>query len=430
MKIRPRKTVLVLFVISALLAAALVLWLSLDGKTKPAEQTSGLWNNVTGGDVITVGVFASKQGDFAAYGRSIEQGAMAALEVINARDGILGRPVRIEVVDPRSQPALIRPLAEELVQKNKAALLVGTAGEEETLAAADAAADLGVPFIYVANGPLKTCSRRDRNKKSPFVWGAGLTWEMYLEPFLIYLGQTVTESEREPKFFFFASDTALTAAQAQSARETSEELGFKTVGFEIVDERIRDYYQDINQIFLAQPDILFVLTSQRATPVFFQQMAKMTVQRDMTVAALETLEEERLRQFGASGIDNYLTANRYTHLIKTPENEEFLAAWRKLFPGTPDQPTATAAAAYGSLLIAKAAFEKAKSTAAEPFAKAMNTTQVVLPQGRVAVDPHNNLFIQPLYLLKLSNGQYEVVEYLGDVSHPGLNNCAVERAKE
>ncbi|HQH29112.1 MAG TPA: ABC transporter substrate-binding protein, partial [Oligoflexia bacterium] len=149
MKIRPRKTVLVLFVISALLAAALVLWLSLDGKTKPAEQTSGLWNNVTGGDVITVGVFASKQGDFAAYGRSIEQGAMAALEVINARDGILGRPVRIEVVDPRSQPALIRPLAEELVQKNKAALLVGTAGEEETLAAADAAADLGVPFIYV-----------------------------------------------------------------------------------------------------------------------------------------------------------------------------------------------------------------------------------------------------------------------------------------
>lgn len=407
----------------AVLVLILLFWGGRSGKEEEKDVAQG----PDSAKFFNIGVLAPLQGEYAVYGKSIKQGATVAARVINEQGGILGRPVKLHFKDTRSKPVHTREFAAELIKRSQVSLLIGTAGEQATLAAAEVANELRVPFIYATNGPLKTCRNTDLKRVSDYVWGTGLTLDMTVEPFLIYLADLLGREQKKFRIYYFSTDDLQSRELTDFVIDTAESLSFATIADEYVDYRIRDYFQRIRSIFSKHPDLLFVSTSPQGTPRFMTQAAKLGVSSEMAVAGLSSFEEERILSL-AQATDDVFTVSRYSHLLDNPENKTFLAAWKKLFPGEGKNnlPTAVAAVGgYGSLMAARAAFTKAGSDLPARFKEAMNNLEVNLPQGQTVMSGLNHLFIQPLYAIKITGGNFEIVEYLGDVAHPSLDKCSV-----
>lgn len=374
---------------------------------------------------LHIGVLLPLQGELQAYGESIKRGASAAAHEINTGPGILGKNIKLHFADTRSMPGLTAELTADLIRRVKVSLIIGTASDEEALAAIPVATAAKTPFIYLGNGSLKTCKAENNREVSDYVWGAGLTPQMTVEPFLIHLADKLRKPETRFRLYYFGTDDEESRQESAFVIRNAESLGFETVAEEFVDVRITDYFQRIRRIFGLAPDALIVTTSRRGSPIFMRQAAKLGVKAEMAVAGLRPFEQEVVQTLGAA-LDGIYTAARYTENLENETNHQFLSLWRELYPQAEIKPTAIAVAgAYTAIKVAATAWEKAESTDPEAFRSAMSELEVEVPQGRVIVSGENNLFVQPLYAVRIKDGEYAAEEYLGDVSHPGLKSCAI-----
>jgi branched-chain amino acid transport system substrate-binding protein len=104
-------------------------------------------------DPIKIGLVTALSGQSARAGEALTRGATIAIEEINAKGGVLGRPLELVRRDDESNPAKGLIAARELIQREKVVALVGGLDTPVALAI--------VPFV--------------NNAKIPFVdpWAAG-----------------------------------------------------------------------------------------------------------------------------------------------------------------------------------------------------------------------------------------------------------------
>ena len=104
-------------------------------------------------DPIKIGLVTALSGQSARAGEALTRGATIAIEEINAKGGVLGRPLELVRRDDESNPAKGLTAARELIQREKVAVLLGGLDTPVQLAI--------VPFV--------------NNVKMPFVvpWAAG-----------------------------------------------------------------------------------------------------------------------------------------------------------------------------------------------------------------------------------------------------------------
>lgn len=104
-------------------------------------------------DPIKIGLVTALSGQSARAGEALTRGATIAIEEINAKGGVLGRPLELVRRDDESNPAKGLIAARELIQREKVAALIGGLDTPVALAI--------VPFV--------------NNAKMPFVvpWAAG-----------------------------------------------------------------------------------------------------------------------------------------------------------------------------------------------------------------------------------------------------------------
>src|SRR5215475_8336353 len=102
---------------------------------------------------IKIGLVTALSGQSARAGEAITRGATIAIEEINAKGGVLGRPLELVRRDDESNPAKGLTAARELIQREKVAILIGGLDTPVQLAI--------VPFV--------------NNTKFPFLvpWAAG-----------------------------------------------------------------------------------------------------------------------------------------------------------------------------------------------------------------------------------------------------------------
>ncbi len=369
-----------------------------------------------------IGVLVPKAGEFAAQGASLERGVQLAASVINESGGILGKRIQLHIKDTHSDAAEARKIVQNFARSKEVSLIVGTVGDKETLGAIQGLGTEKLPFIYSADGPLKTCSPSNKTKPADYVWGAGITDYMSVEPFLIHVMDRLRKSQESFGIFYFSLDDNRSHAATQFVIDVAENLEIDTINEEYVDSRLSDYFPLVRVIFSKRPDLLFVGTHGRFTLDFLAQAVKLGVKSEMKVFSISSFGEENIRPLGNAS-DGMLTVSRYSPAIKNAENNKFLAAWKKAYPKEAPPTTMAAAGGYGLLMLAKRAFDKARSLEAEKFRTSMSDLEVEVPQGRIIVSAKNHLLLQPLYAVTLTGGSYDILEYLGEVEHPGLQGC-------
>lgn len=107
-------------------------------------------------DPVKVGLVAAMSGQSAKSGEAITRGLSIAIDEINAKGGVLGRPITLLVRDDESNPAKGVLAARELVQREKVAVLFGGLDTPVSLAIVPFANQNKVPFmgVWAAGTPI------------------------------------------------------------------------------------------------------------------------------------------------------------------------------------------------------------------------------------------------------------------------------------
>src|SRR5438128_300778 len=100
---------------------------------------------------IVIGHFASLTGSTATFGISTDEGIRLALDEINARGGVLGRPVQVIPEDDQSQPTEAATAVQKLINQNRVVALLGEVASTRSLAAAPIAQQAKIPMLTPAS---------------------------------------------------------------------------------------------------------------------------------------------------------------------------------------------------------------------------------------------------------------------------------------
>src|SRR5438093_1605851 len=129
----------------------LVLALFLASIAAPAAAQSG--------DPIRIGVIQPLSGPVAASGNYVRMGAEIARDWINARGGVLGRPVQLLIEDNKSDPKEAATAAEKLIVRDKVSVIMGAWGSSMTLAAMPKLEEYGVPMVVETSSAASITKR-------------------------------------------------------------------------------------------------------------------------------------------------------------------------------------------------------------------------------------------------------------------------------
>ena len=98
-------------------------------------------------DPIKVGHLASLTGSEATFGQSCDRGVAIATDEINAKGGVLGRPIEIVVVDDQSKNQEVANSMKKLIQQDKVVAVIGEIASSNTIAAAPLAQSSKIPLV-------------------------------------------------------------------------------------------------------------------------------------------------------------------------------------------------------------------------------------------------------------------------------------------
>jgi branched-chain amino acid transport system substrate-binding protein len=96
---------------------------------------------------IKIGLVTALSGQSARAGEALTRGATIAIEEINAKGGVLGRPLELVRRDDESNPAKGLIAARELIQREKVAVLVGGLDTPVELAIVPFVNNIKMPFV-------------------------------------------------------------------------------------------------------------------------------------------------------------------------------------------------------------------------------------------------------------------------------------------
>ena len=101
---------------------------------------------------LTIGCSASLTGHLAGFGRDIKQGAEAALAQINARGGIHGRMVQLQILDDGYVPQRTTENVQQMISQGSAFALMSCVGTPNNAGILPMIEDAGIPYVAPFTG--------------------------------------------------------------------------------------------------------------------------------------------------------------------------------------------------------------------------------------------------------------------------------------
>jgi branched-chain amino acid transport system substrate-binding protein len=357
-------------------------------------------------DPIKIGIPVGLSGANSVVAPSVVQSAQLAADEINAKGGILGRQVELEVADDGSGAAGAQKAFDSLIFQKKANALITM----ETSAARNAGLPIvargKVPFIYTSFYEGRSCS--------PYLYVDAWVPDQQVAPIVDYFMQ----KKGAKTFFLVGSDYAFGRGMLDFTRQYIQKKGGKILGEEYAPMDATDWTAIISKIRAANPDALVTSTAGGAPNV--------TLTKQLRAAGIKALygnlavDEGTAKGMGTDAEGIYISAS-YLTSIDSPKNKEFLAAMKKKFGAELKTPNDLSVPEYEGVYLYKAAVEKAKSTDTAAVIKALAEVSFEGPRGVIQMSKQRHAPLT-MYLGQVQgDGSVKVLESFKDVD-PG-NQC-------
>jgi branched-chain amino acid transport system substrate-binding protein len=284
-------------VTTKLLAFAAAGAFALTGLTAPAQAQSG--------QPITIGFGMALTGPLAANGKQTLLGMKIWEEEINAKGGLLGRPVKLIHYDDQSNPATVPGIYTKLIDVDKVNLVVS--GYATNMVAP------AMPVVMQKNKVFPSLFALDANHefKYPKYFSVLPTGPNTKTSFTEGFYQTAMEQNPKPSTIALAAEDAEFSNNAcEGARENAKKYNLKVVYDRKYPPSTTDFTPIVRAIQAANPDLVIVCSYPLSSVGIVNTVNELNYKPKMIGGAMVGLQATVFKQrLGAklNGIVNYET---------------------------------------------------------------------------------------------------------------------------
>src|SRR6267154_3672135 len=365
-----------------------------------AAMTSAM-TPVLAADPIRIGVPVGLSGANSVVAPSVVQSAELAVEEINAKGGVLGRPLALDVADDGSGAAGAQKAFDALIFQKKVSVLISM----ETSAARNA----GLPIVARGKTPFIYTSFYEGKSCSPYLYVNAWVPEQQVPPIVDHFNK----EKKAKSYFLIGSDYAFGRGMLSFTKAYIEKTGGKVVGEEYLPMDGSDWTSIISKLKSAAPDALITSTAGGAPNV--------TLTKQLRAAGVAlpygnlAVDEGTAKGMGTDAEGIFLSAS-YVTGIDSAANKTFLSAMQKKFGADLKTPNDLSVPEYEAVYAYRAAVEKAGKTEASAVLKALADVAVDGPRGKLAMSQQHHAALT-MYLGQVqADGGVKVIQSFPNVS--------------
>jgi branched-chain amino acid transport system substrate-binding protein len=211
------------------------------------DSSSVSGGNASGGkSPITIGASLSLTGDFSVDGQAFSKGYNLWAKDVNAHGGILGRQVKLTILDDASSPNQVVTNYQTLINTDHVDLTFGPFSSLLTTPASSVAARNSYAFIEGAGGAPSVFST-PANEADHNVFDVSLPIADEMVPFVNWIA-SLPPSQRPKTAAYPMANDPFADPPVQLAQQMLSKLGVKTVYSKLFPEEVADYKAPADQV--------------------------------------------------------------------------------------------------------------------------------------------------------------------------------------
>jgi branched-chain amino acid transport system substrate-binding protein len=235
------------------------------GSTSPSSSAS---TSPSSSAPISIGASLSLTGDFSDDGKAFQQGYDLWVKDVNAAGGILGRQVKLTVIDDKSDPNQVVTNYQTLINSDHVDLTFGPFSSLLTAPASQVAARNGYAFVEGAGGAPKVFDTA-WNQADHNVFDVSLPVADELIPFVQYIASLPAATRDKLTAAYPSADDPFATPPVQLAQSKLEALGVKTVYTKVFPEESSSYKPQADQVANSKADIVVLGSTDVPTVAAF-----------------------------------------------------------------------------------------------------------------------------------------------------------------
>ncbi|HMD91877.1 MAG TPA: amino acid ABC transporter substrate-binding protein [Trebonia sp.] len=321
---------------------------STSSSTSPSASASGSSSATasTTSAPITIGASLSLHGDFSADGTAFQKGYELWAADVNAHGGLLGRQVKLTILDDNSSPNQVVTNYQTLINTDHVDLTFGPFSSLLTGPASAVAARSGYAFVEGAGG-APTVFNTPSNLADHNVFDVSLPIADELMPFVNYIA-SLPASQRPKTAAYPMADDPFATPPVQAAQAKLQALGVKTVYSKIFPEEVADYTAPADQVAAAHPDVVVLGSTDVPTvQAFMKAFEQQHYTPKLFIAAAGPDQGAAFTSaVGAANAAGMMVPNGWYPGYKNPASQAMVLEYMKQYGGNASGVNADVAEAY------------------------------------------------------------------------------------
>jgi branched-chain amino acid transport system substrate-binding protein len=335
---------------------------------------------------ITIGASLSLTGDFSADGAAFQKGYELWASDVNKAGGILGRQVKLTILNDASSPTQVTTNYQTLINSDHVNLTFGPFSSLLTGAASAVAARNGYAFIEGAGG-APSVFQTPQNEADHNVFDVSLPVVDELMPFVNYIA-SLPASQRPKTAAYPMAQDPFADPPVQLAQQKLAALGVKTVYSNIFPAEPSSYTPQADQVATKAPDLVVLGSTDVPTVAAFMQAFETnhyTPKWFLTTGGPDQ-GASFISAVGAKNADGMLVPNSWYPGYVNAASQQMVSEYVKQYGGSASGVNSDVAEAYSVGQVAEAAIKATGGTDNAKIISYLHSTPLTTVQGPVKFD--------------------------------------------
>ncbi|MFZ1201714.1 MAG: ABC transporter substrate-binding protein, partial [Desulfobacterales bacterium] len=323
-------------------------------------------------ETVKIGVVGPRTGGAAATGKAFEEGIQLATAYVNAKGGVLGKPLEVVFEDTAGAPDKAASGFERLATRDNVVMVLGESHSSAALAEIEVANRLKVPFVVVEAWADPITAKNYR-----YVFRAGPSNSGVVNA---TIAKWVAQ-EGFKKAFIVAenSDWGIGIADLSKAALSAAGVEYE---FLMTERNSQDHYTELSKIKAFDPDVVLAFVYGSGLHYFVAQAGEIGLTPKAVVldgAGPPSLWPDFWTNVGDYGDKEAFVSSMHEKVELTPLATQFREAYVKAFGTAPTDYKSRSM--FDAILIAADAINRAGSTDAEKLVDALEKTDLLVTRG-------------------------------------------------
>ena len=346
---------------------------------------------------IKIGEISPLTGKEAAFGQSSHHGIVLAIEELNARGGVLGRPLQLVTEDNQSKAGESATIAKKLIGRDRVVAVIHGGTSSQGLEAAPFCQNARIPFIAT------TATTPQLTEMGTYIFRG-----CFIDPFQgSILAKFARRSLKATHAALLTSASSpFSVGLARVFRDAFTAAGGQISGEQKYSEGDKDFRAQLTAIRALKPNVIVAMGYYTEGGLICRQARDLGI--TVPLISADGWEAPELIEIGGAAVNGAYYSSHYSSESTAPEVKAFLEKYRARYGGvTPDS---MAPLGYDATMILADACTRAGTTDGPRLRDAIAATKNYPGvTGRTTLDANRNAS-KPAVIIAVKNGHPTFVE--------------------